>query len=123
MDSGQTQKICQLIAGLMMTDGELEEREQAFLVKVFDALQLPVDERGQIQPTGSPEEAAREIAGMDESTREAALDLLLKAAWVDDAIAAKEHEYLQAITRAMGMDDDELAARLCMSGPPARFGG
>ena len=121
MEAGLTRRICQLIAGLVVSDGELEKREEAFLMKVFDALELPVDERASIKPI-SAKEAAREIADMEASDRETALNLLLKAAWVDDAIEAREHDYLQAIARAMGMDDDELAARLCTSGPPARFG-
>lgn len=112
MDAELAKKVCQLVAGIVITDEDLDPREEAFVERMLVGFGLDSDQRDVIFPLVDAEEAASAIAEMPREIQEEALRLLLEAAAADGKVVPEEREYLHAVARAMSVSDQEIERRL-----------
>ena len=112
MDAELSKKVCQLVAGIVITDEDLDPREEAFVDRMLARFGLTEDQRDVIFPLVDGAEAAETIAQMPRAVQEEAFGLLLEAAAADGKVVDEEREYLSAVARAMSISDAELEERL-----------
>jgi uncharacterized tellurite resistance protein B-like protein len=112
MDIGIRQKICQLVAGIIIADDILDEKEEAFVERLIRSFDVGESGRDVIFPLVDRNEAAEQIKQMPKAAQEAALQLLIEAACVDNQIAPEEREYLKAIADALDVSEAALAKRV-----------
>jgi uncharacterized tellurite resistance protein B-like protein len=112
MDIGTRQKICQLVAGIIIADDILDEKEEAFVDRLIKSFGVGESGRDVIFPLVDRNEAAEQIKELPKDAQDAALALLIEAARVDAQIAPEEREYLLAIARALDIPDTEVAKRV-----------
>ena len=109
-------KICRLIAGIVVTDDELDAAEDAFIDRMLGAFAIPQSERDTIFPIVDRDEAESAMRELPAEARARAFELLLDAASADGRIADEERAYLHAVARVVGVSeaevDDRLRARL-----------
>lgn len=112
MDASMQRKICQLVAGIIIVDDILHDKEDAFLERVVKRLGIDEPWRDVIFPLVDQQEAAKQIKELPAQAQEEALWLLLEAACADGEIAPEERAYLHAIARSLGIREEELDRRL-----------
>lgn len=112
VDPELRRKFARLVAGIVLTDDELDPREERFLGRLFDRLGVGAGERALIRPAVDGEDAVRAIRDLPESLRDEALSMLIEAASVDDRLAEEERHYLEVVAAAMGLDEEELDRRI-----------
>ena len=112
MDANLRQRICQLIAGIVITDEELDPREDAFVDRMLERFGLDKSERDVIFPLVDGEEAAATMRGLPREVQDEAFDLLVQAAVADGKVVPEEREYLGAIGMAIGMAEAEVERRI-----------
>lgn len=112
MDKEMRRKICRLIAGLVVSDDDLEPAEEAFLDKMLAKFDVPADERDTIFPIVDRDEAAATIRTLPEEARTTALELLIEATVADGVVAPEEKSYLETVAAEMGVSGGELDKRL-----------
>jgi uncharacterized tellurite resistance protein B-like protein len=112
MDLGTRQKICQLVAGIIIADDILDAKEEAFVDRLIKSFGVGESGRDVIFPLVDRNEAAAQIKDLPADAQEAALTLLIEAACVDSEIAPEEREYLKAIADALEVPDTTLAKRV-----------
>ena len=112
MDIGTRQKICQLVAGIIIADDLLDEKEEAFVDRLIKSFDVGESGRDVIFPLVDRDEAAEQIKDMPKEAQETALQLLIEAACVDNQIAPEEREYLKAIADALDVPETTLARRV-----------
>lgn len=112
MDLGTRQKICQLVAGIIIADDLLDEKEEAFVDRLIKSFDVGESGRDVIFPLVDRDEAAEQIKEMSKEAQETALQLLIEAACVDNQIAPEEREYLKAIADALDVPEATLARRV-----------
>jgi uncharacterized tellurite resistance protein B-like protein len=104
--------ICRLIAGLVVSDDDLDPKEDAFIERLLARFGIPSSDRDLIFPILDATEAATALGGLAADLREQAMSLLIEAAAVDGRIADEERTHLQAVADAIGMAHADLEARL-----------
>jgi uncharacterized tellurite resistance protein B-like protein len=112
MDLGTRQKICQLVAGIIIADDILDEKEEAFVDRLIKSFGVGESGRDVIFPLVDHNEAAEQIKDLPQEAQDAALALLIEAACVDGQIAPEEREYLIAIATAIDIPEAMLAKRV-----------
>ena len=112
MELETRQKICQLVAGLIIADDLLDAKEEAFIDRVIKSMGIDDPRREVILPLVDSKEAAEQIRELPAPAREEAFRLLIEAACVDGEIAPEERDYLQTIAAALEIGNDELEKRL-----------
>jgi uncharacterized tellurite resistance protein B-like protein len=112
MDAELGKKVCQLVAGIVITDEDLDPREEAFVERMLAGFGLDATQRDVIFPLVDGEEAAAEISQMPNDVQQEAFRLLLEAAAADGKIVDEEREYLRAVAAVMSISDEELERRL-----------
>lgn len=110
MNEAERRRVCQLIAGIVVSDDDLDDAEEAFITKMLLKFGIPLEEREVIFPIISAEEASLAILTLPAAARQEALGHLVEAACADGAIVAEEREYLTKVAVALGVTD--LDARL-----------
>jgi uncharacterized tellurite resistance protein B-like protein len=112
LDLETRQKICQLVAGIVTSDGKLEAKEAAFVYRVLAGFGVDATPRPAIAPVVDVEAAARKVQDLPRSAQDEALRLVLDAACVDGQIQPQERNYLRAIGSALGISDEDLERRI-----------
>lgn len=112
MNREESIKVCRLIAGLVVTDDDLDEREDAFIERMLARFGIPSTERNLIFPIVDASEAAAALRELPKASQDTAVELLLQAAVVDTKVAPEERAYLEAVADAVGMARADLDARL-----------
>jgi hypothetical protein len=112
MNREEAIKVCRLIAGLVVTDDDLDEREDAFIERMLARFGIPSSERNLIFPIVDASEAAAALRELPKATQDTAVELLLQAAVVDALVAPEERAYLETVADAVGMARADLDARL-----------
>jgi uncharacterized tellurite resistance protein B-like protein len=102
-------KLCQLIAGIVVVDDDLDPAESAFIDRVLGGFGIPPEERDVIFPIVDTEEAVQKVGELPAEVQIETLDLLVQAATADGKIVPAEREYLRAVIKAMNRDERELA--------------
>ncbi|HEY3234952.1 MAG TPA: TerB family tellurite resistance protein [Polyangiaceae bacterium] len=112
MDAATRQKICQLVAGIVITDDVLDEKEEAFVDRMIKSFGIDDPSRGTIFPLIDGKEAAAEIKHLPKEAQDEAFRLLIEAACVDGEIVPEERAYLDLVASALGVSQEDLASRL-----------
>ena len=112
MDEETRRKVCRLIAGIVVVDDELEEREDQFVDRMLAKFGLSAEERDALFPIMDAAEATSELQSLPETVRTEAFDLLIEAAAVDGVYADEEKHYLHAVAGVVGVDNDEADRRV-----------
>jgi uncharacterized tellurite resistance protein B-like protein len=112
MDQDQRIRICRLIAGLVVTDDDLDEKEDAFIERLLASFGIPSSDRELIFPIVDSSEAAAALQEMPPAHQSKAVELLIQAAAVDGKIATEERAYLNVVADTVKMSHDELERRL-----------
>lgn len=112
MDRERAVSICRLIAGLVVTDDDLDPKEDAFIERMLARFGIPQSERELIFPIVDAKEAAEHLRALPADARDEAVDLLIQAAAADGKIAPEEREYLDAVAEAVGLAKDDLEKRV-----------
>lgn len=112
MDDTLRRQVCRLIAGLVVSDDDLDEHEDAFIERLLGRFQIPSTERDTIFPIVDRSEAADAMQALPESVQLEAFDLLIEAAAADGKIAPEEREYLATVAAVVRVDSQALEARL-----------
>jgi uncharacterized tellurite resistance protein B-like protein len=111
MDLDSRLKICQLVAGIVISDDILDASEEAFLDRLLQSFGIESG-RDAVFPLVDRDEAAAQIKGLPKDAQDEAMRLLIEAACVDGQIAPEERDYLRAVAAAVGVDDAVLARRV-----------
>lgn len=112
MDDSTGRKICQLVAGIIITDDILHDKEEAFLDRVLARFGIKDGSRDVIFPLVDKDEAVTEIRGLPKQAQDDAFGLLVEAACVDGEVVPEEREYLTAIAGALAISTDDLEKRI-----------
>jgi uncharacterized tellurite resistance protein B-like protein len=112
MDIETRQKICQLVAGIVITDDILDDKEEAFIDRMIAGFGLPDTNRDVIFPLVDSEQAAEQMRALSKEAQAEALELLVQAACVDGEIAPEERTYLLTVGEAIGVSAEEIEQRL-----------
>lgn len=112
MDQETSRTVCRLIAGIVVSDDDLDATEDAFVDRMLARFGLPPEERGAIFPILDRSEAAEAIRGLSADVQKEALALLVEAAAADGKIAKEEREYLVAVADELRVPAAELDRRL-----------
>lgn len=109
MEESLRRKICQLVAGIVVSDDDLDPAEEAFVDRMLLRFNIPEKDRDVIFPIVDNEEAVEKMRELPEEVQKDTLDLLVQAAAADGKIVPQERDYLKAVAAAIGTSERELA--------------
>jgi uncharacterized tellurite resistance protein B-like protein len=112
MNADQARRVCQLVAGIVVTDEDLDPSEEAFVGRMLKKFGMDESEREVIFPLVDGEEAALAIRDLPQDTQQEAFALLIEAAAADGKIAPEERDYLAKVAEAIGIASEEIDKRL-----------
>ncbi len=104
MDATQRRDACRLIAGLVVSDDDLDAREDAFLDRLLARFGIPQSERDTIFPIVDRADAAAAMKALPADAQLEAFTLLIAAAVADGKVAPEERAYLEAVATVVGFD-------------------
>lgn len=114
MDQSLNHQICQLIAGIVVSDDDLDPKESAFIDRMLVRFGIPLEDRDIIFPIIDKDEAAEKMQAMPEDVQQQTLELLVEAATADGQVVPEERAYLDAVAEIVGKDKaalDDLIAQ------------
>jgi uncharacterized tellurite resistance protein B-like protein len=112
MNRERSLELCRLIAGLVVSDDDLDAGEEAFIDRVLATFGIPVTERESLLPIVDRAEAAEAVRRLPPDVQATALDLLVEATVADGKVAPEERAYLDAVAAEMQVPPKELEARI-----------
>ena len=112
MDEPLRKKICRLIAGIVVADDDLDDKEDAFLDLMMVKFGIPADQREELFPIVDKDEAVAEINTLAADVQDQAFDLLVDAACADGQVVPEERAYLEAVGAAIGLDAKAVEERV-----------
>ena len=112
MDPVTRRQVARLVAGLVVSDSDLDPNEEAFVDKMLARFEIDDAEREVIFPIVDGDEAAEALSKMTVEVQTEAFDMLIEAAAADGQIVDEEQVYLEAVAKAVGVSQDELKRRL-----------
>jgi uncharacterized tellurite resistance protein B-like protein len=112
MEEQLRKKICRLVAGIVVADDDLDEKEDAFLDRLLVTFGIPADQRDELFPIVDRAEAASEIKTLPKEVQNDVFNRLVDAACADGKVVPEEREYLKAVASAIGVSEDDVDARL-----------
>jgi uncharacterized tellurite resistance protein B-like protein len=104
--------VCRLVAGLVVADDDLDEKEDAFITRVLAKFGIPEEQRETIFPIVDRSEAATEIQSLPKDVQQEAFALLIEAAVADGKVMQEEEDYLLTVAEALGIAPKDMYARL-----------
>ncbi len=112
MDEAQRRRVCQLIAGIVVSDDDLDPNEDTFVDKMLAKFGIPQEEREVIFPIIDATDAAGAILTLPEDVRTEAFSLLIEAACADGQVVAEEREYLDAVAGALKIEAADVQKKI-----------
>jgi uncharacterized tellurite resistance protein B-like protein len=111
MDVADRRKICQLVAGILVSDEAFATEEKAFLRRIYERFQLGDDAWEDVEPieAGAAGATLRELPF---EVRHRVVALLIEAAVVDGVVDPRERAYLLVAAAALDIDADVMERRL-----------
>ncbi|MBW2528395.1 MAG: TerB family tellurite resistance protein [Deltaproteobacteria bacterium] len=111
MEIADRRKICQLVAGILVSDDDFAVEEQGFLRRIFLRFGLPVEEAALVQPidAGAASTTLRELPP---EVQAKVVALLVEAAIADGVVDPRERAYLLVAAAALGIDADVMEQRI-----------
>ncbi len=111
MDDADRRRICQLVAGILVSDEHLSAPEESFLQRVFARFGLPPEEWGSIAPVAAGP-ASAELRALPRDLQAKVLALLVEAALADGEVDVRERVFLLVAAAALQIDADQLEQRI-----------
>lgn len=108
MDQNLNRQICQLIAGIVVADDDLDPQESAFIDRMLVRFGIPLEDRDVIFPIVDKDEAAEKIRALPEDVQQQTLELLVEAATADGKVVPEERAYLDAVAEILNEDETAL---------------
>lgn len=112
MDEALRKKICRLIAGIVVADDDLDDKEEAFLDRMMVKFGIPPAQREELFPIVDKDEAVTEIKSLPKDVQEEAFARLVDAACADGQVVPEERAYLDAVGGAIGIDSSKVEERI-----------
>lgn len=112
MDQATRQRICRLVAGIVISDDVLDSKEEAFVDRMITSFGLGEANRDVIFPLVDTKEAADEMRQLPREAQDEAFRLLIEAAAIDGEVVPEERAYLKAVAEVLGVSTDETERRL-----------
>jgi uncharacterized tellurite resistance protein B-like protein len=112
MDEELRKRVCRLVAGIVVADDDLDDREDEFIDRLMAKFGIPAEQRGELFPIVDAKEAAEEIVTLPKPVQDEAFSLLLEAAAADKKVVPEERAYIDAVGAALGLDAAAIEARL-----------
>lgn len=112
MDESTGRKVCGLIVGMVITDGELTGEENAFVGRLMARFGIKHSDDVLIRPVASGAKAAEILKKLPAQVQQEAFELLIQAAAADGKIVAAERTYLDAVAAVVGSSAERLEERL-----------
>ncbi|MCA9618438.1 MAG: hypothetical protein KC731_05445 [Myxococcales bacterium] len=110
MDDSERRRVCELVAGLLLSDGELHPREAGFLHRVLGHFGMPEDTS--VKPVIDRHAAVASLRALDTEDQQETLQLLIDAAAADGQIAPAERIFLGALASELSVAEADLDSRL-----------
>jgi len=118
MDKDQARRVCQLIAGIVIADDDLDPAEEAFIDRLIARFGLSEEDRDALFPIVDADEAAGAMKTLPAAVCTETLELLIQAAVADGKVVDVERDYLGAVAKALDVADEDLEKRIA-----AKLGG
>jgi len=112
LDSVYARRVCELIAGILLTDGEFHPSENDLLVRMFQGFGIPMEREVVLSPTLTGTAAAKAISELPDEVQQAALELLIDAAIADGKVVPTEQQYLEEVAEAMDITKEQLEEKI-----------
>jgi uncharacterized tellurite resistance protein B-like protein len=112
MDQATREMVCRLIAGIVVVDDHLDDKEDEFVDRLLIHFGLVPEDRSMLFPIMDDDEAAEQLAGLTNDVQQQALSLLIEAAAADEDYVEAEQEYLHTIAKALGVAPTEVDQRV-----------
>lgn len=112
MEEALRKKICRLVAGIVVADDDLDEKEDAFLDRLLVTFGIPAEQRDELFPIVDRDEAATEIKTLPKDVQDDVFTRLVDAACADGKVVPEERDYLKSVANAIGMPDDVVELKL-----------
>lgn len=112
MDEALRKKICRLIAGIVVADDDLDDKEEAFLDRMMVKFGIPPAQREELFPIVDKDEAVTEIKSLPGDVQQEAFTRLVEAACADGQVVPEERAYLEAVGAAIGLDGKAVEERV-----------
>lgn len=111
MEIADRRKICQLVAGILVSDDDFAEEEAGFLHRIFTRFGLPSEEAAGVKPidAGAASNTLRELPP---EVQAKVVALLVEAAVADGVIDPRERAYLLVAAAALGIEADVMERRI-----------
>ena len=122
MDETMRRNVCRLIAGIVVSDDDLSPQEDAFVDRMLERFEIPVEERQVVFPIIDSSDAADAMKELPPPVQQEAFGLLVEAAAADGSIAPEELTYLEAVAEVVGVSKDALSDRLSEALKKAKSG-
>lgn len=110
MDVTTSKQVCEIVLGLLLADGELDERESSFLDRLKARFGVGPD--AAIAPASDVDASLERLRALAEADRHETLALMVAAAAADGVVHPAERILLGAVAEELGIDEDELDQRL-----------
>jgi uncharacterized tellurite resistance protein B-like protein len=110
VDRQRSLELCRLIAGLVVSDDDLDASEEAFLDRLLAKFGIPETERESLFPIVDRADAAEAVRKLPADVQKAALAMLVEAAVADGKVAAEERAYLDTVAAEMKVVPKDLDA-------------
>jgi uncharacterized tellurite resistance protein B-like protein len=112
MDDSLRRNVCRLIAGIIVSDDDLDDAEDKFIDRLLQRFGIPLDERDSIFPIVDRSEASDAVKALPADVQKEAFDILIEATLADGKIAPEERAYLDTVAGAIGLSAAEVDAKL-----------
>lgn len=103
MDKELSTKVCRLIAGIVVSDDDLDDAEDKFIDRMLVRFGIPGEERDSIFPIVDATEAKAAMQELPAEVQQEAMTLLVEAAVADGKVVTEERAYLHAVGDAIGV--------------------
>ncbi len=112
MDDTLRRNVCRLIAGIIVSDDDLDDAEDKFIDRLLARFGIPLDERDTIFPIVDRSEASDAVKALPTDVQQEAFDILVEATLADGKIAPEERAYLDTVAGAIGLSASQVDAKL-----------
>ncbi len=112
MDDTLRRNVCRLVAGIVVSDDDLDDAEDKFIDRLLTRFDIPLDERETIFPIVDRSEATEAIKALPVAVQTEAFGLLIEATVADGRVANEERAYLDTVAEALALPAGEVDRRL-----------
>ncbi|MEM9691704.1 MAG: TerB family tellurite resistance protein [Myxococcota bacterium] len=113
MDAATRRRVCELIAGIISSDGHLDPSELVFMLRTFKAFGIATGQEDEaVSPAIAKHDAVASMRALPAEVREETLQLLIQSAAADGKVVPAERAYLSAVAEAAEVPEADLERRI-----------